>query len=221
MAISINVSAPSAIANRDDLKAWIAEEVDRDLASIDANLDRWILMAEARFNRDLRCGQMEKTTTGAVTGEDTPLPTDYIAMRAIYVEGSPDRPLMGIAPSAIRQSYDGTAGSPLAYTLISGNLRLVPPPDGEVLITMDYWGRIDPLSAVAPSNWLLESHPDAYVTAVMFHFYRWEKDRQSAIDANALCEGIVQRINAEAKGDRFGAGPLVPNTVRQVWGAKC
>lgn len=221
MSISLNVSSALAIANVGDLKTWIAEEVDRDLADITDNLDKWILMAEARFNRDLRCPDMEKSVTGAVTSEDTPLPIDYIAMRSIYVEGSPDRPLSGIAPSALRQEYDGTSGVPIAYALVSGGLRLVPPPSDGVLLTMDYWARLDGLSTTNPSNWLLEKHPDAYVTAALFHYYRWSKDREAAIDANSLCDDIVASINKAAGADRYGAGPLIPNTVRQVRGTRC
>jgi hypothetical protein len=223
MAISINVSAAAAIANKDDLKTWIAEEVDRDLSDITDNLDKWILMAEARFNREIRSPEMEKSVTAVVTGEDTPLPADYLAMRAIYIDGSPDRPLRGMAPSAIRQEFDGTTGVPVAYTLVSQALRLVPPPasDSDILITMDYWARIDALSTASPSNWMLEKHPDAYVTAVLFHYYRWSKDRESAVDANAICQGLIDQINRSSRNDRFGAGPLVPNHVVQTRGGAC
>lgn len=221
MAISLNVSSPLAIANVDDLKTWIADEVDRDLSEITDKLDKWILMAEARFNRDLRCPDMEKTVTGSVTSEDTPLPVDYLAMRAIYEEGSPDRPLRATSPSSIRQEYDGTPGIPEAYVLVSGGIRLIPPPDAEYLLTMDYYARIDGLSVTSPSNWLLEKHPDVYVTGALFHYYRWSKDRQAAMDANAICEGLIQQINQSAKLDRYGAGPLARATVQQTCGGRC
>lgn len=222
MAISLNVSSPLAISNVDDLKTWIADEVDRDLADITTKLDKWILLSEARFNRDLRCSEMEKTVSGYATAEDTPLPADYLAMRAIYIEGSPDRPLRGLSPSAVRQEFDGSTGTPVGYALVAEGIRLVPPPtsDGD-LLTMDYWGKIDPLSATNPSNWLLEQHPDAYIYGVLFHYYRWSKDKESAIDANALCESVIAKINRVANADRYGAGPLVPNAVVQVRGSTC
>jgi hypothetical protein len=221
MAISVNVSSAVAIGSKDDLKTWIAEEVDRDLSEITDNLDKWILMAEARFNRDLRCSEMERSIFGYATAEDMPLPDDYLAMRAIYIEGSPDRPLRGLAPSAIRQEFDGTAGTPVAYTLIADSLRLVPPPSDNVLLSMDYWAKIEALTTNNPSNWLLEAHPDAYVTAVLFHYYRWSQNREAAVDANQLCELLIAKINRSSRNDRFGAGPLVPNAVVQVRNAKC
>lgn len=226
MSISLAVSATAAIASKDDLKAWVAEEVDRDLTDPTAsgtlgdNLDKWILMAEARFNRDLRCPEMERSILFSVSDEDAILPDDYLAMRSIYLEGSPDRPLRGMAPSALRQEFSGSSGVPVAYTLVSGGLRFVPPPSSPILVSMDYWAQIDNLSTVAPSNWLLEKHPDAYVTAILFHYYRWSKDRGSAIDANTLCQSIIDDINMTSERDRFGAGPLVPNHVAQVRGAR-
>lgn len=227
MTISINVSADLPIAGKDDLKQWCAEEVDRDLTeatpsgTLSDNFDRWILLAESRFNRELRCPDMERTVTFSVTEADTPLPADYLSMRSIYEEGSPDTPLRSIPPPSVRQEYDGTPGKPQAYILVSGALRLVPPPDTTYLLTMDYYAQISNLSVVAPSNWVLEKHPDAYVTAVLFHFFRWSKDRQSAMDANALCSSIIEDINQTARADRYGAGPLARATVLQTSGGRC
>jgi hypothetical protein len=141
-------------------------------------------------------------------------------MRSIYIEGSPDRPLKGMSPAALRQEYDGSSDTPTAYALVSDGIRLAPPPSSPILLTMDYFGTLDPLSVYAPSNWLLQKHPDAYVTGTLFHYYRWSKDRDSAIDADALCSRIVDRINKTARNNRYGAGPLVPNTVTQVRAAR-
>ena len=221
MAISLNVQSALAIANVDELKDWVADEVDRDLADITDRMDKWIQMAEARFNRDIRCPDMEATVSWATSSENTSLPADYLAMRAIYEHGSPDMPLRATSPSSVRQEYDGTPGVPEAYMLVSGGIRLVPPPDGQYLLTMDYYARIEGLSVSSPSNWLLEKHPDVYVTGVLFQYYRWSKDRDSALDANALCEGIIQKINGAAVLDRYGAGPIARATVRQTSGGRC
>jgi hypothetical protein len=221
MSISLSVSQSLAIANVDELKEWVADEVDRDLSEITDKLDKWIMLAEARFNREIRCPDMETSVTWAVSSENTSLPSDYLSMRAIYEEGSPDLPLRATSPSSIRQEYNGTAGTPEAYILVSGGLRLIPPPDAQYLLTMDYYARIEGLSVASPSNWLLEKHPDAYVTGVLFHYYRWSKDRDSAVDANTLCAGIISDINQSAKKDRYGAGPLARSTIGQTRGGRC
>jgi hypothetical protein len=164
---------------------------------------------------------MERTVTASVSAEDTPLPADYLAMRAIYEEGSPDRPLRGISPTAIRQGFDGSTGTPVAYCLVSGGLRMVPPPSGELLVTMDYWARIENLSTTQPSNWLLENHPDAYLYATLFQAEAYLDNATRAAQWKGLADRVIDRLNRTSRNDRYGAGPLVPNTVAQVRGAKC
>lgn len=220
MSISINISAPGAIPDRDTLIATVGDWLDRG-TTLDDKIPVFIQMAEAMFNRELRTSQMEQTEIGTASSEDTPLPDDYLAMRAIYVEASPDRPLNAIAPTAIRHDSDGTAGTPTAYALVSGGIRLVPPPADEMLLTMDYWARITPLSVYSPSNWLLEQHPDAYLYATLFNAEAYVDNPVRAAQWKGLLDNVVQRINKTARNDRYGAGPLVPTTVTQVRGAKC
>jgi hypothetical protein len=219
MAIALNVTSPGAIPDYVTLKATVSDWLDRD--DLDDRIPTFIQMAEALFNRELRCQQMEATVTGMATAEDMPLPTDYLAMRSIYIEGSPDRPLRGIAPSALRQGFDGTAGDAVAYTLVSGGIRLVPPPADETLLTMDYWAKIDGLSTQFPSNWLLETHPDAYLYGTLFNAEAFLDNPTRAAQWKGLLDQVVGRINRTASNDRYGAGPLVPSTMTQVRGAKC
>ena len=222
MSISLALDTEGAIANLDDLKDWIADEVDRDLSEITDKLDKWILLAESYYNRHLRTPDMEGEYLFSADAEDMPLPSDYRGMRSIYVEGSPDRPLRAFSASAIRMEYDGTASAyPAGYVLVSGGIRLVPPPSGEILLHMDYFQRITPLSVVAPSNWLLEKHPDAYVAAILFHYYRWAQNLELASAYKMMREELKDEINGAARRDRFGAGALVPNAMRQVRGARC
>lgn len=219
MSISINVSAPGAIPDRATLISTVSDWLDRD--DIADKIPTFILMAEAQFNRELRTSQMEKTSIGQATNEDTPLPSDYLAMRAIYEEGSPDRPLKAISPTAIRQNYDGSVGTPVAYALVSNGVRLVPPPSTEIILSMDYWARIPSLTVFAPTNWLLEQNPDAYLYGTLFHAECYLDNAVRAQEWGALLANIIQRINRSATNDRYGAGPLVPSTTVQVRGSRC
>jgi hypothetical protein len=219
MSISLAVTSPGAIPDLDTLKAAVADWLDRD--DLETKIPMFVQMTEAMFNRELRAPQMERTVTGTATGEDVTLPSDYLAMRAIYEEGSPDRPLRGIAPTAIRQGFDGSTGTPVAYSLVSGGIRLVPPPSDSVLLTMDYFALIEPLSVFAPSNWLLELHPDAYLYGTLFNAEIYLDNAQRAAQWKGLLDQVIDRINKTSRNDRYGAGPLVPNSVSQVRSARC
>jgi hypothetical protein len=221
MSISLALDTEGAIANLDDLKDWIADEVDRPLSDISDKLDKWILMAESYYNRHLRTPDMEGEYLFTADAEDMPLPSDYRGMRSIYIEGSPDRPLRAFGAASIRMEYDGTTSAyPAGYVLVSEGIRFVPPPSGEILLHMDYFKKIPSLSVVNPSNWLLEKHPDAYVAAILFHYYRWAQNLELAVAYKSMREELKDEINAASRRDRFGAGALVPNAVIQVRGAR-
>lgn len=219
MSISLAVTSPGAIPDRDALIAAVNDWLDRD--DLDAKVPMFIQMAEAYFDRELRVPQMERTVTGAVTNEDTALPEDYLAMRAVYIEGSPDLPLRAMSPSSVRQEYDGTTGTPEAYILVSGGIRFVPPPDETALITMDYFARIDPLSVAAPSNWLLQQHPDAYLAGALFNAEIYLDNERRAAQWKGLLDQIIARVNKSARSDRYGAGPIARLPARQVGGSRC
>lgn len=219
MSISLSVSSPGALPDLDALKTAIADWLDRD--DLEDKIPTFIQMAEAQFDRELRVPQMERTVTGSITNEDTALPSDYLAMRSVYVEGSPDRPLRALSPSSVRQESDGELGIPEAYILVSGGIRFVPPPSEGMLITMDYFARNEPLSVVAPSNWLLQGHPDVYLYGALFHAEAYLDNSTRAAQWKGLLDLAVGKINASARSDRYGAGPIARSVTRQVGGSRC
>lgn len=219
MAISLNVSVPGAIPNLTTLNTSIQDWLDRE--DLSAKIPVFIQMAEAMFNRELRCPEMERSTILSVSSEDSLLPDDYLAMRAIYEEGSPDRPLKGTSPTAERFISDGTADTPNYYALVSGGLRLIPPPSSTVLIHLDYFARITALSSYAPSNWLLEKHPDAYLYGALYNAEIYLDNATRAAQWKGLLDETIDRINRTSRNDRYGAGPLVPNGAVQVGIVKC
>ena len=218
MSISLDTSSPSAIPDLDTLTVKAADWLDRsDLAD---KIPVFIALAEEMFNRELRSPEMEKTVTFQVADEDTPLPDDFLAMRAIYIEGSPDLPLKGMSPTALRQEFDGSTATPTAYALVAGGIRMAPPPSEPILLTMDYFRSLAPLSVFAPSNWLLLKHPSAYLYAVLFFAESFLDNAIRAAQWKGLLDQVIGRINKTGRDNRYGAGPLVPNTIAQVWGSR-
>lgn len=218
MSISLAVSSPGAIPNLDALKSTIADWLDR--GDIDDRIPVFIQMSESLFNRDLRTPQMEASITFSAVAENTNLPDDFLAMRSMYLEGSPDRPLSSMSPTAIRQSFNGASGIPVAYSLVSEQIRLVPPPDGEILLTMDYWARIEPLSVFSPSNWLLNLYPNAYLYASLYHAEAMLDNPDKASIWKSLTDEFIDKIGSQARLDRYGAAPLAPNTAVSIRGIK-
>jgi hypothetical protein len=221
MSISLNIAATLPIENYDDLQSEILNWMDReeDAASI-ARAPKWILFAESWFNRELRTPDMEHSVTFSITDEDTPLPSDYLAMRAIYQETEPDFPLNGMSPDQLRRDFGGQPGIPQAYSIVGGGIRVGPVPEREMLYTMDYFRRIENLSLTAPSNWLLQQAPDLYLFAALFFGYTWAGNPERAAEAQQLAVAILERLKTTSTAARWGAGQK-PNPARQATRGRC
>ena len=221
MAISLNISVAGPIANYDDLQSEILDWMDREGIAADAvRAPKWIQYAEAWFNRELRTPDMEATISFEIGDEDRPLPSDYLAMRSIYQETEPDKPLSGMSPDQLRQTYAGQSGIPSAYCIVAGGIRVAPVPERDLLYTMDYFRRIDALSVVTPSNWLLETAPDLYLFAALFYGFTWSDNPVKAGMFRDLAVGLLERLKTTSTASRWGAGTR-PQTVRQASRGRC
>lgn len=217
MSIAIVTSPENAISNLSDLVAEIRDEMDDDALDA-AKIYRAIARAEAVFNRELRTPKMETETQLAVTGEQTALPTDFLQLRHIYSDGSPDNPLKTMSPAGLRQLYRGEAGIPMAYAI--ENRRLIIGPVGDDTLTLLYYARIPALTDSNPSNWLLDEHPDIYLHQCLAILFNKIGDSERAALNLQIARDMIAQINASGKKNRWGAGPLVPMGIRQTYGAR-
>lgn len=217
MTVAFSTDPASAITSLDDLVAEVRDELDDDAYPL-AKIYRAIGRAEALFNRELRTPQMETELQFGVTGESTSLPVDFLQMRAIYREDSPDRPLRSMAPDGLRRLFMGQAGVPVAYAL--ENRRLIVGPVGDASLSMLYYAAIPPLTEANPQNWLLLEYPDLYLHQVLAIIFAKIGDRGRASDNLGIALSIVEQANMAGRRARFGAGPLTPLLVTQVPGTR-
>lgn len=216
---SVGVPSTSAIPDYPTLKTTINDWLDRD--DLTAKVPMFVQMAEAMFNRELRTPEMETSANITFTSGSANLPSDYLAMRSAYVSGSPDTPLRGMAPTATYEEFDGTSGTPVAYVLVNGGMTLIPPPSATTTVTLSYFARIEGLTDANESNWLLEKHPDLYWAATIAYAYDYLDNDAKSQKYFAYTTTVLEQIKESAKKDRFGAGPLVPNSVAQVGSIRC
>ena len=213
MSIAIGLYAPGSIATYSDLIAEIRDMMDDAAYSRDA-IDRALRKAEAQFNRVLRTPEMETRTTFTTAGDLTPLPLDFLEMRSLFVEGSPDQTLTSLSPASVTNTYGGRAGPAFGYS-IEGNTIRISPSDAAGL-EMAYYRQIEPLSDARQSNWLLRKHPDLYVAGVLYHLARRERDQEGMVQAAQEVEALIAAIKVASLAARWGAAPLTPQGVRQV-----
>lgn len=217
MTIAIQTSPENALSNLTDLVEEVRDEMDDDAFSL-TRINRAVARAEAIFNRDLRVPRMETEVQISVTSEQTELPNDFLQLRQVYAEGSPDNPLTSMSPQTLRKTYRGRSGTVCAYAI--ENRRIVVAPVGEETITLLYYARIPALTDDNPSNWLIEEHPDIYLHQCLAILFEKTGDLVRAERNLAVATKLIEDANATGRKNRWGAGPLVPTGILQVRGSR-
>jgi hypothetical protein len=109
---------------------------------------------------------MLKTVTSSTTGGDNTvgLPSDFLAIRDIYIDQNPRRSLSYLSPSAFtRDARAAESGLPNFYTQKGSEFELAPIPDTNYTLVMLYYAKPAALSDSNLSNEFMAVCPDALV----------------------------------------------------------
>ncbi len=204
------------ITTYDELKSAVTDWLKR--SELVDKVPNFIQLAEAHFNRTIRVPEMEARATVSADGEFVGLPSDFLSLREIHVEGSHDRPLHYITPQELTHiEYSGYTANPFAYTILDGQIKLFPSPGvgNELNVEIIYIQKIPALSDSNTSNWLLASHPDIYLYATLLQAEAFlYNDRRMPVWERKADMAIAELNNAGNKA-RLGAGPMIPR-VRNI-----
>lgn len=194
----------------DELKAMITDWLQRpDLSDKVAN---FITLAEAEFNRSLRTVEMEARSQATVSDEYIAVPDDFLALREIHIEGTPDKIIKYVSPQELNDKIaEGhTNAYPLWYTLVDNQYKVFPVPSEAITVEIIYIQQIPALSASNTTNWLLTAHPDLYLYCALGNAEAFiHNDKRIGI-WQSNCGRILDRININANKRRIGSAPLVP-----------
>jgi hypothetical protein len=200
-----------ALTNYSDLKTTVANYLGRsDLSSV---IPDFISLAEIRLARQLRIRQMLKTVTSSTTGGDNTvgLPSDFLAIRDIYIDQNPRRSLSYLSPSAFtRDARAAESGLPNFYTQKGSEFELAPIPDTNYTLVMLYYAKPAALSDSNLSNEFMAVCPDALVYGALV-----EAEPYLMNDARLGClEPVVpKRCNSLAESDNTSEYAGVPLTM--------
>jgi hypothetical protein len=149
-----------------ELKTNLADWLDR--TDLTVQIAEFIGYAERRFNRVLRVPEMEESVTSSTSAATITLPSDFLAIKSLYIDGTSELNLLRqVSLDELRSRYNAEeTGTPEYFAMQSGGeLVFAPAPDASVTYIMNYYQKLPQLGASQASNWLLAAHPDLYIAA--------------------------------------------------------
>ncbi len=205
MAISTYAELQSAVTN------WLARSALAD------RIPEFITLAEAQLNLLLKCRDMEQRSTAVIdmlAGEPEflSLPSDYQSMRRVRISSVTGKPrLIYVANAAMdemRYARANATGMPVYFTVIGSEMELFPTPDSAYTVEMTYRKLIPALASNPTGNWLLTSHPGAYLYASLMEAEPYMKNDARIATWAAKLATVVEQINLISDQAAFNAGPL-------------
>lgn len=187
-----------AISTYSDLQASLANWLHR--GDLDALIPDFIALAEAKMSSDLESRQMEARTTLTCTAGNAyvTLPTDMLEMRRLSISSTdPVQVLSYRTPDELQADYPySTTGRPVVFGVVGKQLQLAPIPDSAYTLELTYLQAIPVLSVANPTNWVLQSWPNAYLYGALCAAQPYLVNDERAAMFQALYKEAVDGINS-------------------------
>lgn len=183
-----------------------------------ASIPLFVTLAEAKFNRELRCIQMEKRSTGLVNvlssePQYISLPSDFQSMRELRLNGVTGKPRLQYLSNAQADDFitcnSDIAAQPVYFTVFGSELQLMPTPDAAYSLEMKYRAYISALSASNLTNWLITLAPDAYLYGTLLEAAPYMKEDPRIQVWGAGLSSAIDGLNRLSMDQTYGSGPLV------------
>ena len=200
-----------SLANYSDLKTALASWAVR--SDLTTQLDDFIDMAEAEFNRTLRTEQMitEATLTLSSTSSSANLPSDFLEVESVSFTTSP-REINFVPRKQLQDQYATlSSGRPKVYSLrapatTGGVQRMIfgPAPDGAYTLTLSYYQQLPGLSTSNTTNWLMTKEPEAYLFCALSKGLSFIQDTERKAEIKAGWQEIKAQLDSEDEGRKSG-----------------
>jgi len=168
-------------------------------------------MAELRLQRELRTRQMLKSATATMVGADpkVALPTDFLEIRDLHIQGNPRMPVTYMSPSAFtRDAYADENGKPMYYTILASEFEFAPNPDAAYVLEILYYAKPTILSNSNASNVFLANYPDALLYASLLEAEPYLINDARSQTWAALYDRAIKNISDADQGGEYSGIPL-------------
>lgn len=169
----------------------LVQQIQDYALRMDAPIDVFIGLLESDIAPLLIHYRAEKQTNISIPSTNIiTIPADVIKMRAIIVDGEVATPISifdnKLYPNQITYYTSANKINFNSKKTISK-------------ATLVYHSRIPSLTALAPTNWLLEYFPNVYLYGILSKLYVWARDDAGAAQVNPLLAQSIQQVIEDNK----------------------
>ena len=155
-----------ALDTYSNLKTTIANYLNR--SDLTANLGDFIILTEARLNRELRVREMVNTDTSITTASGTQsysLPSGYLEATTVIYQSDPFCTLRFISNTDLYNKYNTSQskGKPTFFTIVGDKILLGVTPDSSTTLQINYYKTLTTLSDSNATNTILTNYPELYL----------------------------------------------------------
>jgi hypothetical protein len=193
-----------AISTYNELLTAIENWLHR--SGLTSRAPEFVSLGEARIGREVRARQMEQRVSSTPSSQYMSLPSDYISIRGIRLQGSTVGWLKYITPEQFFATFESNTQSTEKMFTIFGD-ELVFPRTPTETVELWYYKRLAALSSAV--NTLFTDNPDLYLYASMSVAIPFLKKFEDMPNWETLYQGVRDQVNGEHKEGRYPAAPIV------------
>ena len=199
-----------AITTYSDLKTSVANYLAR--SDLTSQIPDFIQFAEIRLRRELRIRQMLSSTTLTTTGGTSTvnLPSDFLELKNIYIDGDPTWTLTYLTPSTLeRNGRTYEQNKPSYYTILSSTIKFGATPDTTYSVPLLYYAAPAFLSDSNTSNVFLANCPDLLLYGSLAEAEPYLMNDARLATWQAMYDrGLLGLRESDDRGE-FSASPLI------------
>ena len=199
-----------ALTTYSDLKTSVANYLAR--SDLTSQIPDFIQFAEIRLRRELRIRQMLSSTTLTTTGGTSTvnLPSDFLELKNIYIDGDPTWTLTYLTPSTLeRNGRTYEQNKPSYYTILSSTIKFGATPDTTYSVPLLYYAAPAFLSDSNTSNVFLANCPDLLLYGSLAEAEPYLMNDARLATWQAMYDrGLLGLRESDDRGE-FSASPLI------------
>jgi len=198
------ISAAKTYLNRSDIS--------------DAQIQEFISLAEASFNRVLRTRNQIKRSTSSISTQFVTQPADLLELYNIQLNTDPVRRLEQVSLSKMDslKEESSTSGKPRYFAITGSDFEFYPAPDASYNIEVIYYATIDPLSADSDPNFLITNHPDIYLFGTLVQAEPWLMNDERIGVWGALLGKSIEELRVSDERSQTESGTIVMRAKRNL-----